>query len=42
VLIRQLGGDRAPALPQIALADAPIVLYEVCTSALLATGSPWS
>jgi hypothetical protein len=36
VLIRQLGGDRAPAVSQIALADAPIVLYEVCTSALLA------
>jgi hypothetical protein len=36
VLIRQLGGDRAPAVSQIALADAPIVLYEVCTSAMLA------
>jgi hypothetical protein len=35
-LIRQLGGDRAPSVSQIALADAPILLYEVCTSALLA------
>jgi hypothetical protein len=34
-LIRKLGGDRAPSVAQIALADAPILLYEVCTSALL-------
>jgi uncharacterized membrane protein YbhN (UPF0104 family) len=36
ILVRRLGGDRAPPVSQIALADAPIVLYEVCTSALLA------
>ena len=36
VLIRRLGGDRAPSVSQITLADAPILMLEVCTSALLA------
>src|SRR5262249_27278604 len=36
VLIRQLGGEQAPSAAQITLADAPILLYELCTSALLA------
>jgi hypothetical protein len=36
VLIRRFGGDRAPSVAQITLADAPILMYEVCTSALLA------
>ena len=36
VLIRRLGGDRAPSVSQITLADVPILLFEVCTSALLA------
>ncbi|HEY6772106.1 MAG TPA: hypothetical protein VI035_06610 [Solirubrobacterales bacterium] len=36
VLIRRLGGDRAPSVAQITLADAPILMLEVCTSALLA------
>ncbi len=35
-LIRRLGGERAPSVSQIALADAPILAFEVCTSALLA------
>jgi hypothetical protein len=35
-LLRRLGGDEAPELSQVALADAPILLLEVCTSALLA------
>jgi hypothetical protein len=35
-LIRRLGGDRAPSVSQIALADAPILVFEVCTSAALA------
>jgi hypothetical protein len=35
-LLRRLGGDGAPAVSQVALADAPILLLEVCTSALLA------
>ena len=36
VLIRRLGGERAPSVSQITLADAPILMLEVCTSALLA------
>jgi hypothetical protein len=35
-LIRRLGGEGAPSVSQIALADAPILMIEVCTSALLA------
>jgi len=35
-LIRRLSGDRGPSISQIALADAPIFAFEVCTSALLA------
>ena len=35
-LLRRYGGRESPEVSQIALADAPIVLYEVCTSALLA------
>jgi hypothetical protein len=35
-LVRRLGGERSPSVSQIALADAPIVLCEVCTSAVLA------
>ena len=36
VLIRRMGGDRTPSAAQITLADAPILVFEVCTSALLA------
>jgi hypothetical protein len=35
-LLRRFGGDRSPGVSQIALADAPIVMFEVCASALLA------
>lgn len=35
-LLRRYGGKGAPEVSQIALADAPIVLLEVCTTALLA------
>jgi hypothetical protein len=35
-LLRRFGGRDAPAVAQIALADAPIFMFEVCTSALLA------
>jgi hypothetical protein len=35
-LLRQLGGGQAPEIAQIALADAPIFMLEVCTTALLA------
>lgn len=35
-MLRRLGGSDAPAISQVALADAPIFLLEVCTSALLA------
>jgi uncharacterized membrane protein YbhN (UPF0104 family) len=35
-LIRRLGGEGAPSISQIALADAPIFVFEVCTSAVLA------
>jgi len=35
-LLRRFGGDDAPPISQIAVADAPIFLLEVCTSALLA------
>jgi hypothetical protein len=35
-LLRRFGGRDAPGVAQIALADAPIFMFEVCTSALLA------
>ncbi|MGA8219326.1 MAG: hypothetical protein WB771_12225 [Solirubrobacterales bacterium] len=35
-LVRRLGGRDAPEVSRIALADAPILMLEVCTSALLA------
>lgn len=35
-LLRRFGGDDAPAVSRIALGDAPIVLFEVCASAVLA------
>jgi uncharacterized membrane protein YbhN (UPF0104 family) len=35
-LLRRYAGSESPAVSQIALADAPIVLYEVCTTAVLA------
>ena len=35
-LLRRYGGAETPAVSQMALADAPIVLFEVCASALLA------
>jgi hypothetical protein len=35
-LLRRFGGDDAPAVSRIALADAPIVLFEACGSAVLA------
>ena len=35
-LLRRFGGEGAPGVSQLALADAPIVLFEVCTTAVLA------
>lgn len=35
-LLRRFGGNDAPAVSKIALGDAPIVLFEVCGSAVLA------
>jgi hypothetical protein len=35
-LLRRFGGESAPGVAQIALADAPIFIFEVCSSALLA------
>jgi len=35
-LLRRLGGRDAPEVSRVALADAPIFMLEVCTSALLA------
>jgi hypothetical protein len=35
-LLRRFGGRDAPEVAQIALVDAPILMFEVCTSALLA------
>jgi hypothetical protein len=35
-LLRRYGGRESPGVAQIALADAPIVIYEVCAAALLA------
>jgi hypothetical protein len=35
-LLRRFGGDASPTVSQVALADAPIVMFEVCASAVLA------
>jgi hypothetical protein len=35
-LLRRFGGEGAPAVSQVALGDAPIVMFEVCASAVLA------
>jgi len=35
-LLRRYGGENSPGVSQIALADAPIVMFEVCAAALLA------
>lgn len=35
-LLRRYGEDASPEVSQIVLADAPIVLFEVCTTALMA------
>jgi uncharacterized membrane protein YbhN (UPF0104 family) len=35
-LLRRFGGEGAPGVSQIALADTPIFMFEVCSSALLA------
>jgi hypothetical protein len=35
-LLRRLAGDGAPCLSQVAVADAPIFMLEVCTTAVLA------
>jgi uncharacterized membrane protein YbhN (UPF0104 family) len=35
-LLRRYGGEDSPQVSQIALGDAPIFLFEVCTTALLA------
>jgi hypothetical protein len=35
-LLRRYGGGTAPAVSQVALGDAPIVLFEVCAAAVLA------
>jgi hypothetical protein len=35
-LLRRFGGDEAPTVAQVALGDAPIVMFEVCASAVLA------
>lgn len=36
MLLRRFGGDSSPTVRQIALADAPIVIFEICGSAILA------
>jgi hypothetical protein len=38
-LLRRFGGRDSPEVGQIALADAPIFMFEVCTSALLAAAA---
>jgi hypothetical protein len=38
-LLRRFGGKDCPNVRQIALADAPIFMFEVCTSALLAAAA---
>ena len=35
-LLRRFGGEKSPEVAQIALADAPIFMFEVCAAALLA------
>lgn len=35
-LLRRFGGESAPTVAQVALGDAPIVMFEVCASAVLA------
>jgi hypothetical protein len=35
-LLRRFGGGDSPAVSQLALADAPSIIFEVCTSAVLA------
>jgi hypothetical protein len=35
-LLRRFGGAEAPAVSQVALGDAPIVMFEVCAAAVLA------
>jgi hypothetical protein len=35
-LLQRFGGNASPGAAQIALADAPILIFEICTSALLA------
>jgi hypothetical protein len=35
-LLRRFGGENAPDVAQLALADAPIFMFEVCAAALLA------
>jgi hypothetical protein len=35
-LLRRLGGEQAPTVAQVALGDAPIVMFEVCAAAVLA------
>ncbi len=35
-LLRRFGGAESPSVAQIALADAPIVMFEVCAAAVLA------
>jgi hypothetical protein len=35
-LLRRYGGEAAPTVSQVALGDAPIVMFEVCGSAILA------
>jgi hypothetical protein len=52
-LLRRFGGSESPAVAQVALCDAPIVMFELCGSALLAalgssavgmipTWTPWA
>lgn len=35
-LLRRFGGEEAPTVAQVALGDVPIVMFEVCASAVLA------
>jgi hypothetical protein len=38
-LLRRYGGEDSPGVAQIALGDAPIFMFEVCTTALLAAAA---
>src|SRR5919106_1890218 len=38
-LLRRYGGEDSPSVAQIALGDAPIFMFEVCTTALLAAAA---